>query len=189
MYWLYLVSAAVFGGMMVLQLLLGLVGLGDFGLDADTDADVDGDLGDGLNLLSARAIIAGGAFFGIAGMIALSLGLGPVLSVPPALAVGFVAASGTARVMRGMRRFESDGVVHIEGAIGLPGTVYLGIPGERAGMGKIHLTLQNRTVEYQAVTSNGEALPNGTPVVVVDVIGPDVVEVAPAPTLGGLLNG
>lgn len=186
MYWLYLVSAAVFGGMMLLQLLLGLVGLGDFGLDAD---HADGDLGDGLNLLSARAVIAGGAFFGIAGMIALSLGLGPVLSLPVALATGFAAASGTARVMRGMRRFESDGAVRIEGAIGLPGTVYLGIPGGRGGMGKIHLTLQNRTVEYQAVTSNGEALPNGTPVVVVDVIGPDVVEVAPAPTLGGLLNG
>ena len=46
-------------------------------------------------------------------------------------------------------------------------------------LGKVTLSLQNRTVEYQAMTSRQE-LPTGAKVVVVGVISPDTVEVLPA---------
>ena len=48
--------------------------------------------------------------------------------------------------------------------------------------GKVTLRLQNRTVEYQALTPHG-ALPTGSPVVVTAVLGPDTVEVAAADPL------
>ena len=64
--------------------------------------------------------------------------------------------------------------------MGKTGTVYLTIPGNRAGAGKVQLNLQNRTVEYQAVTSQ-EALPNGAKIVVTSVVSRDTVEVALAP--------
>ena len=72
-------------------------------------------------------------------------------------------------------------------ATGSTGTVYLAIPGERKGAGKVLLTLQNRTVEYQAVTSRG-ALPTGAPILVVDVVGPDTVDVVPDPITKELSN-
>jgi hypothetical protein len=81
--------------------------------------------------------------------------------------------------MRSLARLQSDGTVRIERAVGRAGTVYLRIPGGRSSAGKIHLMLQNRTVEYQAITT-GTELPTGTPVKVVAVVGPDTVEVEAA---------
>ena len=57
--------------------------------------------------------------------------------------------------------------------------MYLRIPGAKAGAGKVHLMLQNRTVEYQAVTAGAE-LPTGAPVKVVAVVNSDTVEVEAA---------
>jgi len=81
--------------------------------------------------------------------------------------------------MRTLSRLRSDGTVRIERAVGKSGTVYLTVPAQRAGVGKVTLNLQNRTLECQAVTARSE-LATGAKVVVVSVIGPDTVEVAPA---------
>ncbi len=82
--------------------------------------------------------------------------------------------------MRTLHQLKSDGTVRIQRAVGQNGTVYLSIPGQRSGAGKVTLCLQNRTVECQAVTPY-QPLPTGSKVVVTAVVGPDTVEVAPAP--------
>jgi hypothetical protein len=70
--------------------------------------------------------------------------------------------------------------VRIERAVGRPGTVYLRIPAHKSGAGKIHVNVQNRTMEYEAMTTH-ELLPVGAKVVVVNVLGPDTVEVELVP--------
>jgi hypothetical protein len=70
--------------------------------------------------------------------------------------------------------------VRVDGAIGLGAQVYVPIPGGRTAPGKVLMTLQNRTVELQAVTPD-DALPTGASVTVVDVLGPDLVEVVRTP--------
>jgi hypothetical protein len=82
--------------------------------------------------------------------------------------------------MRTLFRLQSDGSVRIGRAVGHGGTVYLPIPGHKEGVGKVLLNVQNRTMEYQAVTSE-DPLPTGCKVVVVAVLGSDTVEVIPAP--------
>ena len=67
-------------------------------------------------------------------------------------------------------------IARIDRAVGCTGTVYLRVPGAKGGAGKVHLALQNRTVEYQAVTA-GEEIPTGKPVKVVAVVNADTVEV------------
>ena len=67
-------------------------------------------------------------------------------------------------------------------AVGTTGTVYLSIPGHRTGSGKVHITVQNRLVEVQAVTAE-DALPTGSPILVVDVQGNDTVVVVRNPIL------
>lgn len=178
----FLVCAALGGAVLLLQLALGL-----FGLSHDADFHADAGAGETLNLLSARSVAAGLAFFGIAGLAILALGVWVWVALPVAIGVGISAAAVMALLMRMLGRFESDGTARIETSIGHAATVYLTIPGQKTGAGKVLLSLQNRTVECQAVTSLDE-LPTGTSVVVVDVIGPDTVEVAPAPELGGPLN-
>ena len=84
-----------------------------------------------------------------------------------------------AELMRALRGLRSDGTVRVERSVGQRGTVYLTIPGGKAGAGKVTLTLQNRTMEYQAITADQE-LPTGAKIVVVSVVGPNTVEVAPS---------
>ena len=177
---LFLTCAAIGGGLLVLQLVLGVFGM-------DGGHDVDHDVASGLNLLSVRALSAGAAFFGVTGSAALAAGMPAWLATIAAGGVGMGAMVAVAAIVRGMGRFESDGAVRIEGAIGSPGTVYLRIPGGRAGAGKVMLTLQDRVVELRAVTS-GKELPTGASVVVTDVVAPDTVEVALTSTTGEFLD-
>jgi hypothetical protein len=46
--------------------------------------------------------------------------------------------------------------------------VYLTIPAERSGIGKVHVTVQERLIECPAITTHA-AIPTGTPVLVIDV--------------------
>jgi hypothetical protein len=70
-----------------------------------------------------------------------------------------------------------------EGRLGAPRSVYRAGGGGGGGVGKVTLTLQGRTVEYEAVTA-GARIPTGAPVVVVDVVAPGTLEVTPSPEVG-----
>jgi hypothetical protein len=185
----FLTCAILGGAILIVQLLLGLLGIVHDGVDAHHDVHVGHHEGaaEGLNLLSVRALSAGFGFFGVGGMAGLATGLGLIAALPLAIALGLAAMFATAMITRWMLTFEDDGSVSIHGAVGTTGTVYLAIPGERKGTGKVLLTLQNRTVEYQAVTSRG-ALPTGASILVVDVVGPDTVDVVPDPITKELSN-
>jgi hypothetical protein len=181
----FVICAALGGGVLVVQLALGLLGVidadGDAHLGDGHDSGVSGAAHDGLDLLSVRTLSAGLSFFGLGGLAGLTTGLGLIAAIPLAAVAGLAAMVGTAAVVRSMLRLEDDGTVSIHGAVGATGRVYLTIPGDRTGAGKVTLTLQNRTVEYQAVTS-AALLPTGAPIMVVDVVGPDTVDVVPDPT-------
>ena len=177
----FLTCAALGGTVLLIQLLLSFFGLGDGHALDHHDAHVGKEgLSQGLNLLSVRALAAGVAFLGIGGLAGLATGFGLFAALPLGLISGLAAAVATAAVMRAMMRLEDDGTVQIHGAIGASGTVYLSIPGDRSGVGKVHVTLQNRLVEYQAVTSQ-RPLPTGSRVLIIDVVGPDTVDVVPDP--------
>ncbi|HEU0014908.1 MAG TPA: hypothetical protein VFQ45_14570 [Longimicrobium sp.] len=182
----FLVCAIAGGAILLVQTALSLVGLGDHALGLDLHTDAHGDAGDALNLLSLRAIAAGLAFFGLAGLLVESLGLGMVLGAVAGILAGLAAAVAMAFAMRGLARLEDDGSLRMQGAVGQQGTVYLGIPGGRSAPGKVHLSLQGRTVECQAIAEH--PLVTGSPVVVVDVLGPDTVLVAPQTEIGGLID-
>ena len=79
-------------------------------------------------------------------------------------------------MMRGLRELGAEGTVRIQRALGQHGSVYLSIPGNDSGNGKIQINLQNRTMDYLAVTS-GPELPTGTKVVVVGIVNPTTLEV------------
>ena len=188
----FVVCTVLGGGVLLLQLLLGILGVdGAHGLDhldAAHGLDDGGahDGGSGLNLFSVRALSAGLAFFGLAGLAATSAGWPLILVLPAAVVPGFLAMLLVAFSMRWILRLESDRSIHVDNAIGEGGVVYIPIPGSDSGPGKVTLTLNGRTVEYDAVT-RGEALSTGTKVTVVDVREPDIVEVVATPTLDEVL--
>ena len=139
MHAVFLTCALLGGAILVIQLLLGMLGIVHDGLDSPGESH-DGhhfeSASESQNLLSVRALSAGLGFFGVGGMAGLATGFGLLAALPLAIALGLAATIGTAIITRAMLRLEDDGSVSIDGAVGTTGTVYLAIPGERRGRGR-----------------------------------------------------
>jgi membrane protein implicated in regulation of membrane protease activity len=181
---LYTICAVVGGTLFLLQFLITLLGFG--GHDAGAHFDVHHSGGDAhggswlMGMFSFRAVVAALTAFGLGGLAAHASGAVPALSLSFAVFCAVASMFIVALMNRSMRHLEDDGTVRIEQAVGRTGTVYLTIPAQKAGTGKVTLSLQNRTVELSALTPR-QALPTGTKVVVTAVLGTDTVEVAIAP--------
>jgi membrane protein implicated in regulation of membrane protease activity len=194
--WLFLICAIVGGTVLVCQFVLTLVGIGgDHGFDVshDVSTDIGHDLSaDGtghdahgnhgsswlFGVISFRTLVAAAAFFGLVGLAAESAGQGPGPTLLLASAAGIGAMYGVHWIVRTMGRLGEDGTIRIHAALGQEGTVYIPIPAGKAQAGKIQLRLQNRLVEYEAVTSGPDRLTTGTKVRVVGIAG-TMLEVEP----------
>jgi hypothetical protein len=76
-----------------------------------------------------------------------------------------------------MHKLSEDGTVDTAGVAGSVGTVYVRVPAERSGAGKVQFEYAGRTVEM-AATTDGPELPSGTPIIVRSVTGPETADVA-----------
>ncbi len=203
----YIICAVLGGTLVACQFLMGLIGFGghhefgggDHDLSADHEIGHDAGHADGhqehghgeshswlVGVLTFRTLAAAITFFGLGGWLAIKQPQfdGPLSLLFAGLAGG-AALFAVAWMMRSLARLQTEGNVHIQRSVGRTGTVYLTVPGKKSGVGKVQLNLQNRTVEYQAVTSE-EPLPTGAKVVVVGIVSADTVEVASNPS--GSLN-
>lgn len=183
---IYLVCA-VFGATLWITLfVMSLLG-GDHGVDSadgvDAHAGAGGHVDHGfpwlMGLFSIRSIITGITFFGVGGLVGSYNHVSPPQSFGMAAICALAAMALTAAAVRLLLHTTHDGTLHIRNAVGKVGTVYLRIPGNSSGRGKVTVKVQERLVEFQAVCQ-GPELPTGAQVVVVNVVGPDTVEVIPA---------
>ena len=127
-------------------------------------------------VLSFRTLVAAATFFGLVGLTMRSTGATPMTTFLAAAGAGVAAMYGVFALMKLLYGMRSEGTVRVRRAVGAEGNVYVPIPGHRGGAGKIQLNLQNRTMEYSAVTA-GDPLPTGARIVVVDLVDSDCVEV------------
>ncbi|HBT76241.1 MAG TPA: hypothetical protein DEB39_04785 [Planctomycetaceae bacterium] len=192
---LFIFCAAFGGTILCVQFLFACFGIG-FGSDTDMgevdlDIDADSETGPGLDMhdsahhhtaiqlfkiLSFRTLIAGMTFFGLGGMIGISGGLGPILSSGIACLLGIVAVFGVYYLYKSLSYFQSEGNLSKKTLQWATGEVYLRIPGNGDGRGKVQVLHQNRTMEYEATTPGPELLA-GTPIIVTKVVSDRVVEV------------
>jgi hypothetical protein len=172
---LFVTTLAIGVAVLLLQLVLGLTGIGHH--------DVFDDGGhDGLDLFTVRALAAAAAAFGVVGLLATRGGLPTVIAVVAASIAAAVSAFGVASAVRAMRRFEVDKSFDIAMTLGLEAKVSLSIPGARAGEGKVHVIAHERFLELNAVTADGD-IPHGAVVTVVDTLSSDTVVVSRTPLL------
>ena len=182
---------AVFGSViMVLQIVMMVIGM-------DGDAEAIGEIGDDLDMgdeyvdthglssdffgiLSFRSIMAALAFFGIGGHIGNAGGFPMIVTLGIASGMGFAAMVAVGLMMQALYKLKSDGTVNIRNAIGTVGTVYLTIPANKDGAGKVTLSIQNRTMEYQAITQAEKPIATGARVEVCDIVDVNTIEVKPA---------
>jgi hypothetical protein len=95
------------------------------------------------------------------------------------LLAGIGAMYGVYFLMQWLYGLRTEGTVRIGCAVGKTGTVYVPVPARNSGTGKIQINLQNRTMEYEALTP-GDKLPTGARVIVTEVIAADTLEVQSA---------
>jgi len=205
---LFLFFAVVGGTVLICQFVLTLVGLsgghdlpddlsvdhaGDFGghdVSADHSSEIGHDHGHAgeahasnwlFGVISFRTLVAASTFFGLGGLAAHEGDLNLASQLGIAVICGLGAMYGVHWIIKLIGRLGEDGTVRIQRAIGQEGTVYVPIPGGKSRAGKIQLRLQNRLMEYAAVTVGADRLATGTKVRVIGVAG-DVLEVSPLPT-------
>ncbi len=186
------IFCSVLGGtILVIQTILAFIGIGESELDVDVDTggdlgDVDtadGEVGHGpstgfsvFKVVSFRTVVAGVAFFGLAGWGTLISTESEILAIVAAVAAGLAAILLVYFVYRWMNSLRYQGNVSQEKLLGATGSVYVRIPSQGKGAGKVLVTQQSRTMEYEAF-SVGKELATGTQVTVSKVISPTSVEV------------
>lgn len=190
----FVFSAIVGGAALLIQLAMSLFGFDDLfegadgGVDVGADVDVDAE-GAGsdssgfwlFEMISMRSLAAAVTTFGVAGKICLTSGASNTVAVVVSLVAAYAAMYAIYWTFKQLFKLETSGNIDIRNSIGLPAQVYVSIPGGRGGSGKVQMKLQNRVVEYQAVTEESEGLKPGDQVTVTDLVSSDTVVVARSP--------
>ena len=113
--------------------------------------------------------------FSWGGLMAYDWGLThPLLVAIVGIPLGFLLVGLNIVLLFAMSKLKSEGNIRLENAIDEDATVTLTIPGNRAGVGKVRVSIQGRLKEYHAVT-DGEALSRNTTVTVLDLSGSQLI--------------
>lgn len=157
----------------IIMMIVGAGGDGDIDLDTDTDADgeFDSHTDTGLSLFTLKGLTAFFAIGGWTGMLMLSYDIHVGISVAVSVVAGLAAYFVVWGLIRLMLKLQEDGTLDYASAVGKDATVYVGIPANRGGRGKITLVLQGRYTELDAVTDEEERIPVDTAVEIVGKAG------------------
>ena len=172
----------VFSILFLIQFVVSLIGL-DFDTDTDVDVDVDTHsefhLDPSFTLLSVRSIIAFFTFFGWTGVLVLSSGGGVWAAIGFASLSGLVAMFIVGYIIYLFTTLTEEGNINLTKALYSTGEVYLSIPANKNGQGKVHIKIQGALKEVDAVT-NGDTLPTGSAIKVVEILDDNLILVEQA---------
>lgn len=175
---IYLTVAIIASVIFLAQSLLSFTGMGDthdFDADISTGHDsMDHGAWDGLHLFTFRGVIAFLTFFGWSGYFWGDRGW---LGFFIAIVCGAVMMFLTALLIFYMMKLQRSGTMTTADIVGKTGVVYLGIPANRGGHGKVTVSLSNRTRLINAMAES--ELKSGTPVKIIEVINNDLFIVEP----------
>ncbi len=144
----------------LIQVLLSMMGI-DAETDVETDLEIPEDGGFEFSILSLRALLVFTTFFSWVAIAAIEAGaIWWVAALIGALA-GYGMAFLVAYAIFQMSKMGESGTVDMQHAIGGEGEVYLSIPEEGKGVGKVHLKVSGSLREQDAIT-NGPGIPTGT---------------------------
>ena len=184
-------AVALFGGMDGGE---GMAYSDTSGLDLDVDLNVDLDVeipdgsdltggaddlpvGDGGNpadfsimrMFTLQGFITFLMVTGWSAIASISAGAAPALSIAAGVILGLVAMYAVARLINASGRLAENGTLDLHNAIGESARVYIPIPEQGGGSGKVTLYVQGRYAECDAVSQSSAALKTGTSVRIVDV--------------------
>jgi len=122
-----------------------------------------------MSMLTLQGIVTFLTVMGWSSIVAISSGTPGFISIVVGIVLGFLAMYAAARLLYASRKLVESGTLDMKNAIGESGRVYIPIPAQGKGEGKITLQLQGRYIECDAMAFGEEILPTGTVVRVTDV--------------------
>lgn len=145
----------------------------EFGMDLDGDGTEDFEALSGVadfRFITIRGIIAFLTMFGWVGVALSTAGVHMLLSLLGATIAGLISMFLIALMFYGISKLQSSGNIDYRTAIGKEAIVYIPIPGNRDGFGKIQITLAERLIEVSAVTEDAEMIGTGKSVRIIDML-------------------
>lgn len=154
-------------------------GLDGAGFDG---GDMSGDMGDGsghdvgnpadagaMHLFTFQGIITFLCVFAWSAIITYKGTNNILISLIVGFVLGGGAMFGVAKIIQASAKLAQNGNIVAKNYLGETGTVYLVIPANGNGHGKVNISLGERYVEFDAITEDGEDIPSGASVRVVDI--------------------
>ncbi|QQS30265.1 MAG: NfeD family protein [Sphingobacteriales bacterium] len=160
----------------VIQLALNFLGH-DFGAD---DITTDFELTAEFGIFSLRSLLAFATLFGWTGIVLLNEGYSLPVVILSSLIAGGVAMFSVAYLFFLFLKMQHKGSVFDPYAtLGQVADVYLTIPADMKGMGKIHITIEGSFKELDAVSAELHPIATGQKIRIIDIKSDNVVVVEP----------
>ena len=144
----------------------------DFDMDVDTSMDGSdlSNIDSGANLYTFRNFVNFFLGFGWTAIILQPSVKSTAVLVIISVLVGIALVALVMYMFKWLYSMQQSGNINVyKSAVGCQGKCYLRIPAERAGEGKVQITIQGAVREYNAVT-DGDEIKTGTSVKVVEAI-------------------
>lgn len=166
--WAITLSASL---IFVIQTVMTFLGLGDHDADFDLDtSDGSFDADPSMNLLTFRNLVNFCMGFGWTAVLMHEKIQSNALLIIVSVIVGILLVTVVMWIFKWLSGMQQTGNIDVhKSAVGCEGKVYLTIPGERKGEGKVQISINNAVREYDAVT-DGETIPTGKAIKVTEVI-------------------
>ena len=162
--WIIALAASL---IFIVQSLFTFVGF-DNGEDFDTDLEVSG-AHDSFHWFTFRNLVNFLLGFGWTSIALYHVINDSFLVAILAVGVGAFMVWMFFWISMRLQDLAQDNTMRIRDAIGQVGHVYLHIPSQKSGRGKLHITIQNTLRELDAITE-GDSIPTGSSARVVDII-------------------
>lgn len=143
-------------------------------LDVGHDGGNPADFGT-LKLLTLQTIITFLTVFSWVSIVCVSADMKTLPAVLIGTACGLVMMFIVAKLVQMSTKLAENGTLNLKNAIGETASVYLTIPADGGGEGKVTMQVQGRFGEFDAVTDSKTAITTGAQVLVTDVRGDTLV--------------
>lgn len=158
-----------------IQLIMTFMGLSDDGnIDDVDDIGFDDGFDSSFHLFTIRNFITFFTVFGWTGITMSNLGISKGITILVSIIAGLIVMGIVAGLFYSITRLTESGNIKIKNAIGATGEVYIPIPENKNGVGKIQISIQGSIREIDAM-AKGERLATGTYVKVVEVLNNNIV--------------
>ena len=160
----------------LVQMVLTLIGMDSSDMDVDFDGANTMDLGGGLNLFTIKNFIGFLVGFGWAGVCFYNSITSSILLILVAVIVGLLFVGIFVVIYKQTKKLEHNGAFQIDDVKGTTVSVYLRIPAQGSGKGKVQVSQNGSVHELDALT-DGEEIPSGAKVKVVEIVDNETVKV------------